>query len=230
MNREWPDINNLPWIYSQNAIIKDLTDSILVCPTAINILYNTTEEKYIKYFIKWMKLVIDNIDQHYTIKHRYYFPKLHYPICNELLAEFKPIYTLLKKSKQHIKKLAIVRYSLEKNKESIHHHTTELYTDIQQLILLIKDNFRKERIKLLPKMIRDIKYADIRAMDIKIGLRSKWYALPHLYRDVPKKVYQDHMDNILMIPTITQKTTIALHFKRYNYEYRNIIEHLFPDI
>jgi len=38
------------------------------------------------------------------------------------------------------------------------------------------------------------------------------------------------MDNVLMIPTITQKTTIALHFKRYNYEYRDIIENLFPDI
>ena len=230
MNREWPYIAHLPWIYSQKAIIKDFTDSVRACSLIISMITNTIDEHYVKQFIKWMKLVIDNVEQHYRIKHRYYFPKLNFPICNELLEDFKPILELLKKSKQHIKNVSILKVKQENNKETLCQHITELYTDIQQIILLIKKNFKKEKIKLLPKMIHEINYADIRAIDIKIGVRSKWYALPHLYRDVPKKVYQDHMDNVLMIPTITQKTTIALHFKRYNYEYRNIIENLFPDI
>ena len=230
MNREWPHITQLPWTYSQKAIIKDCTDSIRVCFIIISSILDTIDEKYIKHFIKWMKLVIDNIEQHYSIKHKYYFPKLKFTICNELLEDFKPIHDLLKKSKQHIKNVSILKVKQENNKETLCQHITELYTDIQQIILLIKKNFKREKIKLLPKMIHEINYADIRAIDIKIGVRSKWYALPHLYRDVPKKVYQYHMDNILMIPTITQKTTIALHFKRYNYEYRDIIENLFPDI
>jgi len=230
MNLEWPHITQLPWTYSQKAIIKDLTDSIRVCSLIISSILDTIDEKYVKQFIKWMKLVIDNIEQHYRIKHRYYFPKLKFPICNELLEEFKPIHALLIKSKQHTKKLSILKVKQEKNKETLHKYLTELYADIQQIILLIKNNFKKEKNKLLPRMIRDIKYSDIRAMDIKIGLRSRWYALPHLYRDVSKEIYQYHMDNILMIPAIAQKTTLALYFKRYNYEYRDIIENLFPDI
>ena len=230
MNLEWPHITQLPWTYSQKAIIKDCTDSIRACSLIISSILDTIDEKYIKHFIKWMKLVIDNIEQHYSIKHKYYFPKLKFPICNELLGNFKPIHALLIKSKQHIKKISKLKVNDETNKEMIHTQLTYIHSDLQQIILLVKKHFKKEKITLLPKMIHEIKYADIRKVDIKIGLRSKWYALPHLYRDVPKKIYQDHMDNVLMIPTITQKTTIALHFKRYNYEYRDIIENLFPDI
>ena len=127
---------------------------------------NTIDEHYVKQFIKWMKLVIDNIEQHYRIKHRYYFPKLNFPICNELLEDFKPILELLKKSKQHIKNVSILKVKQENNKETLCQHITELYTDIQQIILLIKKNFKREKIKLLPKMIHEINYADIRAIDI----------------------------------------------------------------
>ena len=95
-------------------------------------------------------------------------------------------------------------------------------------MLLVDKEISENCIKI--GMMKEKDYSIIRKLDIKIGLRSKWYALPHLYRNLKKEEYQQHMNNILMIPKITQKTTVILNFNRYKKKYDPIIEYLFPKI
>lgn len=238
-NSDWPSKKKLVWLYSHRAIRHDLSDTLIICNHVKNVLKKETldmkisekkkSEKFIKCFNKWIILVLDNIKYHYVYKHKYYFPMCEYPICNELLDEYqyienkmKEIYTLDTCIKQELKKNTTdsTRIILE------HIYTVKTY--IQELLTLININFKKEDNILLPKIMANFTYSNIRSLDIKIGLRAKWYALPHLYRDILKPEYMEHIKTVLQIPTITVKTVLALHFKRYRKEYEPVIDTLLP--
>lgn len=225
MKLQWPDINELPWIYSHNAIFQDIDDSYNICSYSLNILQDKSdlEKQFLKYLIKWFKLVLDNIKYHYQYKHKYYFPICKLDICNDLVQEYNEIDTIIKNIELHMKHLT-TDYSTEK----------ELIKNIQQnfthLEICIRKNFNKEKNELLPDIISKFDYIIFRKLDIKIGLKAKWYCLPHLYRNISKEESKDHINRILKIPKITRDTTIALYFKRYKFEYDHIIAELIPEI
>ena len=223
MNQQWPKFKELAWIYSHKSILNDLIDSKNISNVAIYMVSNKDTdmyEKYIKYFYKWIKLVITNILYHYIYKHQYYFPKFKYPICTTLIEEYKEIDILLIRIKNRAHtNINISSSILELIKE-----------DIKELLRLITINFNKETAILLPKIMSDYNYSIFRKIDIKVGLKAKWYALPHLYRNISTEHSIYHMTKILNIPKISRDTTIALYFKRYKLEYGPIIDMLMPKI
>ena len=227
---EWPNINDLPWIYSHKIIIKDLQDSKKLSSSILHLFNSVIDEKQINFFYKWLKLIIDNMEKHFLYKHIYYFPILKYPICNELLEDYKKIKEVIKDITYHLRLLYPYLSKIIKEKKNIQNYISFISVDISQLLFLLQTHFTKEKQKLIPKMMKEKDYSIIRKLDIKIGLRSKLYALPHLYRNLKKEEYQQHMNNILMIPKITQKTTVILNFNRYKKKYDPIIEYLFPKI
>jgi len=155
------------------------------------------------------------------------------PICEQLKQEYsviKDIIDTIYKEHKHIKK--IFRRFDKNNKQSRDTMIESIHTidrHIKHLLHLIRINFNKEYTILIPKIMNQFTYAEIRSLDIKIGLRARWYALPHLYRSISKDEYTDHIIRILQLPKITRDTVVAIQFKRYKLEYIPIIQKLLPN-
>lgn len=231
---EWPTLNDLVWVHSHHSIQQDLKDTHNISKYIISrIINNDLYDTYIKSFIKWIHLILDNIIHHYFCKHTYYFPMIKLPICEQLKHEYsviKDIIDTIYKEHKHIKK--IFRRFDKNNKQSRDTMIESIHTidrHIKHLLHLIRINFNKEYTILIPKIMNQFTYAEIRSLDIKIGLRARWYALPHLYRSISKDEYTDHIIRILQLPKITRDTVVAIQFKRYKLEYIPIIQKLLPN-
>lgn len=234
----WSEKDSLILSYSHRAIINDLTDTIIICryvkrriKNILNILDLTKQKKIIKSFIKWIQLISDNMKCHYEYRRAYYFESHTSPICKELKDETDEIKRLNNNilAFNNIIKLNIYKtkngciYTIIKNIHSIE-------TNIKTLMPLIKNNFNKKQTKLLPNIIKDVHYSNVRAIDIKICLKSKWYTLPHMFREMSAQEYLMHMEEVLQLPKVALHTIVALYFKRYRMEYIPIMEILLPSL
>lgn len=204
-------------MYLHHSIISDLNDTKSICKNVIaRVINNSLYDSYITNFIKWIHLILDNIIHHYSNKHNYYFPMVNFSICKQLKKEYLPIKKKIENIYEEHKKIKkLYKRFYKKNKRCKDNMITYIYNiiaNIEQLLYLIKSNFNKELNILLPKIMKKFPYKDIQSLDIKFGLRSKWYVLPHLYRNKTKENYTNHLINILQLPKYIRYTTVPIHF------------------